>query len=83
MDAVPVLKVNSLSKVYQSGDQDLTVLKEISFTVHQGETCAILGPSGSGKSTLLGLCAGLDQATSGDVWLHNSSLRACLKKQTI
>jgi putative ABC transport system ATP-binding protein len=50
------------------------VLRDISFSVAVGETCAILGPSGSGKTTLLGLCAGLDQATSGEVWLQNQSL---------
>ncbi len=74
MDAAPLLRVDALSKIYQSGDHQLPVLQDISFRVNHGEACAILGPSGSGKTTLLGLCAGLDQATSGEVWLHDRSL---------
>ncbi|MBT5706235.1 MAG: ABC transporter ATP-binding protein [Verrucomicrobia bacterium] len=74
MDSTPVLRVKALNKVYRSSDRDLAVLSDISFSVAAGETCAILGPSGSGKTTLLGLCAGLDHATSGEVWLQNQSL---------
>lgn len=74
MDSAPVLRVKALNKVYRNGDRELAVLRDISFSVAVGETCAILGPSGSGKTTLLGLCAGLDQATSGEVWLQNQSL---------
>jgi len=63
-----------LNKVYHSSERDLSVLQDISFSVAERETCAILGPSGSGKTTLLGLCAGLDRATSGEVWLYNKPL---------
>jgi putative ABC transport system ATP-binding protein len=63
------LEVNQLTKTYRSGDRSLTVVKDISFRVAEGATCAIVGPSGSGKTTLLGLCAGLDRATSGSVTL--------------
>ncbi|HSI85945.1 MAG: ABC transporter ATP-binding protein [Candidatus Methylacidiphilales bacterium] len=52
----------------------LTVVRDISFGVPRGSTCAILGPSGSGKTTLLGLCAGLDLPSSGDVILDGVSL---------
>ncbi|MCS1409643.1 MAG: Lipoprotein-releasing system ATP-binding protein LolD [Verrucomicrobia subdivision 3 bacterium] len=74
MDQAAVLRVDSLSKTYRSGDRELTVLDGISFSVSAGETCAILGPSGSGKTTLLGLCAGLDEASSGEVWLLGTAL---------
>jgi putative ABC transport system ATP-binding protein len=50
------------------------VLKEIDFSIQQGSTVAITGPSGSGKTTLLGICAGLDQASSGSVALNNIKL---------
>ncbi|MBA2431539.1 MAG: ABC transporter ATP-binding protein [Chthoniobacterales bacterium] len=72
--AIPILKVEKLTKSYTTGAGQLTVLKNISFELPQGSTCAILGPSGSGKTTLLGLCAGLDRPTSGSVLLNGEPL---------
>ncbi|HSH39728.1 MAG TPA: ABC transporter ATP-binding protein [Chthoniobacterales bacterium] len=74
MSAIPILKVQQLTKSYTTGAGQLTVLKNISFELPQGSTCAILGPSGSGKTTLLGLCAGLDRPTSGSVLLNGEPL---------
>jgi len=71
-----ILEVRELTKSYPSGDGVLTVLKEITFSLPASATCAVLGPSGSGKSTLLGLCAGLDEPTSGEVRLNGISLHA-------
>ena len=64
-----VLRVETLTKTFPSGGRTLTVIDDVSFSVGAGDTCAIVGPSGSGKTTLLGLCAGLDQPTSGTVEL--------------
>ncbi len=69
-----VLRVSQLTKTFQSGSRDLTVLDDVSFEVQDGDTCAIVGPSGSGKTTLLGLCAGLDAPTSGTVELCGTDL---------
>ncbi|MDG1104938.1 MAG: ABC transporter ATP-binding protein [Cyclobacteriaceae bacterium] len=69
-----ILKVKSLSKVYGSKTNSLTVLKDINFSVLKGESVAIIGPSGSGKTTLLGLCAGLDRVTEGEIILSHISL---------
>lgn len=69
-----ILKVKSLSKVYGSKTNALTVLKDINFSVLKGESVAIIGPSGSGKTTLLGLCAGLDRVTEGEIILSHISL---------
>ena len=66
-----ILRVENLTKTYPSAGHALTVLHEVSFELAAGDTFAIVGPSGSGKTTLLGLCAGLDRATSGSVWLNN------------
>ena len=74
MTSSPILSVERLTKSYATAGGALTVLKEISFTLPQGSTCAILGPSGSGKTTLLGLCAGLDRPTSGSVLLNGLAL---------
>jgi len=66
----------NLSKQVLSGDQPLTILHEVSFMVHAGESLAILGASGSGKSTLLGLLAGLDVPSGGSVLLNSVDLFA-------
>jgi putative ABC transport system ATP-binding protein len=71
-----ILKVENLSKTFVSGSKKLTVLKNISFTVESGDTLSIVGPSGSGKTTLLGLCAGLDDATEGAVYLNGVLLNS-------
>lgn len=70
----PILDVQQLSKVYHSTHNTLTVLREVSFSLDAGATCAIVGPSGSGKTTLLSLCAGLDRPSSGAVALQGVSL---------
>lgn len=69
-----VLSVEKLTKTYTSGSKKLTVLKDVSFAIGQGESLAIVGSSGSGKTTLLGLCAGLDTPSDGSVDLYGKSL---------
>jgi len=69
-----ILEIANLSKTYQSGEKKLDVLQNISFSLEEGETFAIVGSSGSGKTTLLGLCAGLDRASSGSVILNGIAL---------
>ena len=69
-----MLRADALTKTYASGGRDLTVLKDITFTLEPGGFLAIVGPSGSGKTTLLGLLAGLDRPTSGSVHLDGQDL---------
>ncbi len=69
-----ILKVEALKKIYRSGGNELVVLEGIDFSVPAGSSCAVVGPSGSGKTTLLGICAGLDEPTSGAVILDGVSL---------
>lgn len=69
MSVQSILNVQRLTKTYPTAAGPLTVLREVSFTLPAGGTCAIVGPSGSGKTTLLGLCAGLDQPSTGTVEL--------------
>lgn len=71
-----MLKVERLTKTYATATGPLTVLHEVSFAVAPGTSMAIVGPSGSGKTTLLGLCAGLDQPTSGRVHLAGQAIDA-------
>jgi putative ABC transport system ATP-binding protein len=74
MSETAILSVQRLTKSYPSGEGTLTVLKDITFSLAPGDSCAILGPSGSGKTTLLGLCAGLDRPSSGEVRLNGIDL---------
>jgi len=74
MQTTPILDVQHVSKTYHTGAGPLTVLKDISFCLAVGTTCAVVGPSGSGKTTLMGLCAGLDRPSSGTVILHGHTL---------
>ena len=69
-----MLIARNLTKVYLSGGQPLTVLKEVSLEVEAGGFLAVVGPSGCGKTTLLGLLAGLDVPTSGSIELDGRDL---------
>ena len=69
-----ILKVEQLTKTFNTGQKDLTVLHDISFEVPEFTGLSIVGPSGCGKTTLLGLCAGLDQPTAGKVSLVDIEL---------
>ena len=69
-----ILNVENVGKTYTSAGRTLTVLDNISFSVDAGSTLAIVGPSGSGKTTLLGLCAGLDRAGAGSIFLQDIRL---------
>ena len=62
-----LLDVRNLAKEVRSGAERLTILRRIDFTLHWGETAAVVGASGSGKSTLLHILGTLDQPTSGMV----------------
>ena len=71
-----ILNVTNLEKTYQSGEKELKVLDDISFSIQTGDTFAIVGPSGSGKTTLLGLCAGLDQSDQGEIELCGTKMNS-------
>ena len=85
-----ILNVNNLRKEVPSGDGQLIILDDVSLSLNDGESLAITGPSGSGKSTLLSLLAGLDTATSGEIFLDDLALhkmneeeRAALRKEKV
>jgi lipoprotein-releasing system ATP-binding protein len=64
-----VIRCDRLGKTYQEGDLCTPVFDQLDLSVRAGETVAIVGASGAGKSTLLHLLGGLDQASSGDVYV--------------
>ena len=71
-----ILEVNNVKKIYTTrlGGNQVTALRNVSFSVEKGEYVAIMGESGSGKTTLLNIIAALDKPTSGTVILDGQDL---------
>jgi putative ABC transport system ATP-binding protein len=85
-----VLKTEGVGKQVSSPEGPLTILSDINLSIGRGESVAVVGPSGAGKSTLLGLLAGLDEPSTGRVWLNGAELtsldedgRAALRAQHV
>jgi putative ABC transport system ATP-binding protein len=71
-----MIELEKVSKTVKSGDEDLTILDNVSFAIPKGQFVAVTGASGSGKSTLLGLIAGLDSPTSGSITVDGDDIIA-------
>ena len=76
-----ILRIENLTKIYGSGNNEVRALDNVSFSVEKGEFLAIIGPSGSGKSTLLHILGGVDRPTSGKVWLNEQDVYAQNEEQ--
>jgi ABC-type lipoprotein export system ATPase subunit len=71
-----MVKLVQLSKTYERGEAAVAALHEVTLDVGRGEFCAFVGPSGCGKSTLLNLVGGLDQPSSGELYLDGHATTA-------
>ena len=69
-----MIEVKNITKVYRSGDLETKVLKDISFSIKEGEFVGIIGPSGSGKSTLMHILGCLDTPTSGQYFFEGKDV---------
>ncbi|MDR9830086.1 ABC transporter ATP-binding protein [Vibrio sp. FNV 38] len=85
-----ILKANAINHIVSTKQEQLTILDDVSLSIDQGQTVAIVGSSGAGKSTLMSLLAGLDVPTSGSIELLGQSLqslneeqRAALRSQSV
>ncbi|MGX0036305.1 ABC-type lipoprotein export system ATPase subunit [Staphylococcus auricularis] len=76
-----LLEVENVKKIFGRRLNAVTALKDLSFTVNEGEFVAIMGESGSGKSTLLNLIATFDQPTEGSITIHGQNLDQLKHKQ--
>lgn len=75
-----LLKIKNISKMYQAKNGEIEALKDINFTVDNGEFVSIIGPSGCGKSTLLSIIAGLEEKTSGKLYIDGEESKGITSK---
>jgi putative ABC transport system ATP-binding protein len=69
-----MIEIRNAGKKYQQGAREVHALRDVSLSITSGEFLSIMGPSGSGKSTLLNLIGGLDQPTSGEIFMDGRPL---------
>ena len=72
--SIPVAELNSVSKVYGTGDLEVKALDQLNLTVHHGDYMAVMGASGSGKSTAMNILGCLDRPTSGSYMLNGTAV---------
>jgi putative ABC transport system ATP-binding protein len=81
MTPLSMISTHSISKTVITTQGQLQILKPISFDVKAGESIAIVGASGSGKSTLLSLLAGLDEVSSGEIFIDGQAMHSMDEEQ--
>ena len=81
MDVKPVIQLDGVEKVYQTGEVAVKAVRGVSLTVRPGEFVAVMGASGSGKSTLMNLIGCLDRPTAGRYLLDGEEVGALSKSE--
>ena len=76
-----MIEVKSVTKIYGKKAQAFTALSDVSFTIPEGASVAIIGKSGSGKSTLMHVMSGLDRATSGEIIIGGENILELKQKK--
>ena len=75
-----IIKIDKLVKNFGKGENEVKVLKDVTFEIEKGEFVSLMGASGSGKSTLLYLIGGLDKPTSGKVFINDKDINTLKEK---
>lgn len=90
MENTEAIQIKNLTRTYRVGSREIQALQGVDATILQGELVVLRGRSGSGKTTLLNCISGLDQPTSGEVWINGKTIshyreqqRAQLRRQSI
>ncbi len=76
-----ILKANNIRKIYGSGENQVTALDGVTFSLEKGEFLSVMGASGSGKSTLLHILGGVDKASSGEVFIDGENISSLSENQ--
>lgn len=75
------IEFSDISKTYKVGEVETTAVRNVNFTIEQGEFCVIVGPSGAGKTTILNMLGGMDTCTKGKILLDGVEISAFNQKQ--
>ena len=75
-----ILEVKNIGKKYQNQEGEILALKNVNFRVKKGEFVSIIGPSGCGKSTLLSIIAGLEEKTTGEIYIEGEKVNGISSK---
>lgn len=75
-----ILEVKNIGKKYQNKEGEILALKNVNFRVKKGEFVSIIGPSGCGKSTLLSIIAGLEEKTTGEIYIEGEKVNEISSK---
>ena len=76
-----ILDLKGIYKDYQQGKMTVPVLKDVNFSMEEGEYVAIMGPSGSGKTTLMNIIGCLDKPTKGTFLLNGEDIAKCTENE--
>ena len=75
-----ILEVKNIGKKYQNKEGEILALKNVNFRIKKGEFVSIIGPSGCGKSTLLSIIAGLEEKTTGEIYIEGEKVTGISSK---
>lgn len=79
--SAPLIRLDSVRKVYESGGVQFTALDHVDLTVDRGEFVGLIGKSGSGKTTLINMITGIDHPTSGEIWVEDTPVHTLNENQ--
>ncbi len=83
MNLSPILRTKNVSRIYHVGGLEVPALREVNLTVAPGRVVVLRGRSGSGKTTLLNCIGGLDQPTSGEVWVNGQEITQLSERERV